>query len=111
MNTHPTPEALRYRLTLEEPIAAPDGQGGTNMSYVAVGQVWAEVKPTGSREVYEDGRLTARITHRIRIRAREGLARDQRFIALSGQAFVIHSLFDEAGDRRFLTCLCEALTP
>lgn len=75
---------LTRRLTLEEPRRVPDGSGGYSLTWTAVGVLWADVAPRGSREDFIGARARPRIAYRILVRgAPPGAASrprpDQRF--------------------------------
>ena len=48
---------LTVPLVLESPVRAPDGMGGFQLSWQAVGQVWAEMRSGVGAERAVDGRV------------------------------------------------------
>jgi SPP1 family predicted phage head-tail adaptor len=64
------PHALRERITLEQPILTPDGQGGFTRSWQALATVWAQVTTLSTREAeYASGlQMQARVRALIRPR-------------------------------------------
>lgn len=64
------PGALDQRLTLEIPVEAADGVGGTVRSYAAGPLLWASVTPVAARGNLVADAAGASVTHRIVIRAR-----------------------------------------
>ena len=59
---------LNRRLVLEAPVVAPDGAGGQIESWVAMGTLWAEIRPkTGREATGEAGAMSVR-AFRITVR-------------------------------------------
>jgi SPP1 family predicted phage head-tail adaptor len=61
---------LRERITIEEPVDTPDGQGGVSRSWDAVASCFAEVTPLGGTERFDAGKVGERVSYRIVVRAR-----------------------------------------
>ncbi|MGF1550899.1 MAG: phage head closure protein [Paracoccaceae bacterium] len=59
---------LTRRLTLEAPTALADGGGGAGAGWVALGTLWAELKPSSGREGVLAERAVATVTHRVAVR-------------------------------------------
>lgn len=94
---------LTRRLVLEGRSGAPDGAGGTSVSWRAEGAIWASLRPASARERLVGGRTTATFTHRATIRyaphgAPERPTPDQRFRE-GERVFAIRGV-TEADDRR-----------
>lgn len=75
---------LKRALVLEERQTSPDGFGGSVVTWVAVGTLWAKVAARSGREAFVAGRPEARVTYRILVRgapegARSRPRADQRF--------------------------------
>jgi len=102
--------AARCRLVLEQPVTLPDGAGGVQTQFVALGTIWARLRWTGGEERLRAGRPEQAARHEITIRWRPGVDAGMRFTGL-GRAFAIRSAGDPEGDRRRLVCLCEEITP
>jgi head-tail adaptor len=60
---------LSRLLTLEERVATPDGAGGHELAWRALGSMWAEVTARAAREDFIAGRPHARTSLRITVRA------------------------------------------
>jgi SPP1 family predicted phage head-tail adaptor len=64
---------MRPRLTralqLEAAERVPDGAGGFVESWVALGTLWAEIRPGAGDERAQDGATLSRVTWRIVVRA------------------------------------------
>jgi SPP1 family predicted phage head-tail adaptor len=59
---------IRSRVTLLEPVALPDGQGGQSVTYTAAATVSARVEPLSGEETIVARRLVADVTHEFAIR-------------------------------------------
>ncbi|MEM1344695.1 MAG: head-tail adaptor protein [Pseudomonadota bacterium] len=95
---------LDTRLTLESPVATPDGGGGSAIVWTPLGVLWAEIVATAGREITSGDRPTSRVSHRITVRrARTPADRprpEQRLTGL-GRTFAIRAVADD--DPRALT--------
>lgn len=102
---------LATRLTLEAPQRVADGGGGWQVTWNALGNHWAEIRPSSGRERVAGVRESARVTHRITIRAYgEGDDRrpapDQRF-RRGGRIFTIRGVAETGMRGDYLTCWAE----
>ena len=64
---------LKNQVELQGQVKVPDGMGGFTISFLTLTTVWAAIWPLKSIEAHEGGRVVATVTHRIRIRYREGV--------------------------------------
>ena len=102
---------LNRKLVLEALERVPDGAGGYDETWNALGSVWAEVK-SGSGKETDEGMLTASsVPYRITVRsAPPGSLRrpgpDQRFRE-GPRVFRILAVADAGVDGRYLTCFTE----
>lgn len=101
---------LRRRVTLEEAVDTPDGAGGTTRNWSPVARVWALVEALPATTVFEADARGQRVTHRITIRAREGLTLSCRLRTGTGfhQPRSFHTI-DDAG--RFVAIMTEEAAP
>jgi head-tail adaptor len=60
---------LTRRLVLEEAVRLPDGAGGYSESWSELGTVWADMRPTGTRQRVGDAAVLSRVSYRITLRA------------------------------------------
>lgn len=97
---------LRDRLTLQAPVRVPDGAGGVSVNWESAADVWGAVRPIGGREIVDGEGLSARVTHEIWIRFRDGLTSEMRF-RLDARLFDIRAVIDAGSRHRFLRCLVE----
>ena len=102
---------LTRKLTLEERQRAPDGMGGFDGAWVALGTVWAELRPRSGREGDVGGLAAQRQPWRIVLRAAPAGApsrprADQRFRE-GARVFNILSVAEADADARYLICTAE----
>jgi head-tail adaptor len=102
---------LRRRLTLEARVAEPDGSGGVEVGWAALGVLWAEVEALGGGESFQGGRPRPRQRYRIVVRgapigAPSRPRADQRFRE-GPRVFDILSLAEGDAEGRFLEILAE----
>lgn len=97
---------LRHRLTIEQPVRAEDGGGGSATSWAALGEVWGAVEAaTGDERIGAD-RVTGHAACTITIRYRADVTPSMRF-RRGTELFHILAALDKDGRRRLLTCQCE----
>jgi head-tail adaptor len=102
---------LRRRLTLEARVAEPDGSGGFEAGWAALGLLWAELEPLGGGESFAGGRPRPRQRYRIVVRGAPWGApsrprADQRFRERP-RVFDILSVAETDGEGWFLEILAE----
>lgn len=59
---------LNRRLVLENPVETADGAGGLAVSWVPVGVLWGEVRPSTGRELDGEEVIISAIGYRITVR-------------------------------------------
>ena len=101
---------MRCRLTIETPGETPDGAGGADVAFVAIGAVWANVEWLRGDERWRADRFEQAGQYRIIIRHREGLSAGMRFRD-GARIYDIKSVGDPDGVGRRLVCLCEEISP
>ncbi|MDY6860038.1 MAG: head-tail adaptor protein [Pseudomonadota bacterium] len=102
---------LNRRLVLEEPQRAGDGSGGFAESWVALGTLWAEVRPGTGRERAGEFATLSRVPYRITVRgAPEGAASrprpEQRFRE-GARLFRILAVAERDAAAQYLICFAE----
>jgi len=97
---------LRHRVTLQQPVDADDGSGGTTRTWSDVATLWARIEPLSADERVAAGRIEAAADHRIVIRWRAGVTAAMRF-SFGTRVFEIRGVTDRDERHRFLDCLCE----
>lgn len=86
---------MKERITLEQPVGAEDGLGGQSISWEAVAELWAEIRPvsSGAREGASAQQPEAAAGYRVRIRGREGVNAAMR-LQWRGRTLAIHSVHE-----------------
>ena len=99
---------LNRPLILEDPVEISDGAGGITLSWIPLGTLWGEVKPSAGREVNGEEVVMASIGFRITVRgAKVGSPRrpkpEQR-LRDGSRLFVILAVTERDLSGAFLTC-------
>lgn len=102
--------ARRLRATLQEPVDAPDGIGGTTRSFVPRITLWARLEPSRAQERGEAQAALAAVSHRLTIRWRGDVTVAMRFAA-GASLYRVIAVYDPDGRRRNLVCLVEEVQP
>ena len=102
--------ARRRRFVLELPLESPDGFGGVIRTYAAGPQLWGAIETVGGDERVRSGRSEQAVTHRVRLRYRDGVTAAHRLTA-GPRRFHIRTASDPDGARRELVCLVEEVGP
>lgn len=102
---------LNRRLTLETPQRAPDGAGGYQTVWIALGTVWAACQARSGRERGTGGAPVSAVSYRITVRAapQSSPARpkpEQRFRD-GARIFNIRAVIETEGPELYLTCLAD----
>ena len=105
MAKFPTPGTMIHLVTLQDSSKVDDGGAGKRVAWHDVADVWAEVEPISSRERFYAHQVKAEISHRVKIRYRDGVKPSMR-IRHEEKYYLIDSAIDMAGARRFLELLC-----
>ena len=102
--------ARRRRFVLELPVESRDGFGGVIRTYAAGPQLWGAIEMIRGDEHVRAGRAEEAVTHRVRLRYREGVTAAHR-LASGPRRFQIRMAADPDGQRRELVCLVEEVGP
>jgi SPP1 family predicted phage head-tail adaptor len=97
---------LKHRIVLQYQAKVADGMGGFVVTWVPDATVWAAIWPVSAGETIQADQTTMTITHRIRIRYRDGLKAAYR-IAWAGRYFNIVSIIDPNMAHRWMDVLCK----
>lgn len=92
---------LRHRLTLLRPVTTEDSLGGRSTTYTPLAGVWGEVIPLNQHERLLGERNVHQVSHRVRIRWREGVEAGQR-MTYNGRTFDVKGVYDPLSDQRWL---------
>lgn len=105
------PGALAHRVTLQAPVQTPDGAGGFASTWTDVATLFARVEPLSTERVFAGGEAIERVTHRVLMRRRDGVAAGMRLLR-AGRALVILTVHDPDESGRYLVCTArEETTP
>lgn len=102
------PPRLNRKLVLEQPVSVPDGAGGYQVDWQALGVCWAQVSARTGRETAQSGAPISAMNYRIIVRgapygAPERPKPEQRFRE-GERLFAIQAVGDEDADGRYITC-------
>ena len=98
--------SLRQRVRLEEPRRIELSGGAANITWSRVTVLCASVEALKGTEIEIAHRMVGRVSHRIVIRYRAGVAPAMRFVC-AGRTFDIIAAIDRDGRRRWLECQCQ----
>ncbi len=96
---------MRHRITFQQPIKTPDGYKGQTVQWQNVATVWASVEPLTGREYFYSHQIKAELTHRVRIRYREGITEKMR-IKHRERVLAIESILDLKEEHKTIEILC-----
>lgn len=108
-----TASRLRHKLTLQQEVQTADGAGGYTRSWSDVADVWAEILSAsggaasgirGGKEILFAGQLQSQVTHKILLRARDGVTAGMRLL-FENRAFNIVYIADTGENRDTLELL------
>ena len=106
-----SPPVLDRRLTLEEAQTVADGAGGFTRSWVALGTLWARIRPGSGGERGGDAATLSRAPYRIIVRAAPVGApsrpRPEQRLREGDRVFRILAVSDNDDAGRYLTCHAE----
>lgn len=100
------PGQFTARMDLEAANPTPDGQGGATLTWTVTASLWARIEPATFSFDETAGQMRGELTHRIWLRAREGVAEGMRF-RKGARVFVIRAIHDPDETGRYLVCLCK----
>jgi len=96
---------MRHRVTLERPVAAPDGAGGETVAWEPVRSVWARVEPVAKRRESQGGRRLHPAGYRITIRRWTDVAPFWR-VVFEDRPLTIDSIAEKGKRRLYLMLEC-----
>lgn len=99
------PGARTARLSLERPVAAPDGQGGADIRYEPVADLWVRVEPVATVVEERAGGEVFSVSHRIWLNFRSDIEAGMRF-RRGIRRFVVKAWRDPDETGRYLVCDC-----
>lgn len=103
------PGQLRHRVTLQRKQPAGDGQGGQDVGWTDLAEVWAAVRPLSGRDRLQAAQVQSTVTHRVTIRWRAAPDNPQAPFVFAGDRLIykgvpynIRAVVDLEERRRFL---------
>lgn len=106
---------LNRLLTLEQSIEVPDGAGGYDLSWSALGQVWAEIRPGAGRDAGGEEVTLTSVPYRITLRgAPDGSARRPvagHRLREGNRLFRILAVTERDAGGHYLTCFAREEKP
>lgn len=103
------PGLLTKRALIERNEPVPDAMAGARERWLEVGETSVRVEPLTGKVEEAFGQRIGVLTHRVTLRARDGLSRGMAF-RLGARRLVIRSLHDPDETGRWLVCRCEEET-
>lgn len=100
------PGAFRTELSLQSATLTPDGAGGHTESWSETATVFGFIEPVRASAPFGAAQNHERVTHRITLRFRPGVAGGMRFLR-AGRVFRIVTAHDPDETGRFLVCRAE----
>lgn len=98
--------SLSKRVSIQQADRASDGAGGSMVPWSDVATVWASIEPVNGHESYIAQALHGKISHKMRMRYRTGIAPSMR--ALYGsRTFNILAALNDNEKGRYLLLFCE----
>ncbi|MEL6966005.1 MAG: phage head closure protein [Pseudomonadota bacterium] len=97
------PASLAHRLALQQPVETTDAQGGLDVTWVTVANIWCALRPVRLTEETRAHQQIEDIFHDITCRFRTDIESGWRF-ALDGRTFTILSVHDPDERRAYLVC-------
>lgn len=97
--------AMRHRITFQKPLKTPDGYKGHTVKWQDVFTVWASVEPLSGREYFYSHQIKAEVTHRVKMRYRNGITLEMRIKHLD-RTLAIESVLDLEERHQIIEILC-----
>ncbi len=106
---------LNRRLTLQEAVRAADGGGGSRLTWVSLGAMWAEVLPGRGGEGAGEFVTLSRVPYRITLRAAQAGAvsrpRPEQRFRDGTRIYRIHAVTEADARGRYLVCFASEEVP
>jgi SPP1 family predicted phage head-tail adaptor len=101
--------SLRERLALEAYELIPAGMGSpAHRSWQNLATIWASIETIAADQTVSAGQMGQTLTHRVVIRFRSDIDTSKRF-RWGQRIFLVRTVYDEEGRKRWLICLCEEI--
>lgn len=99
------PGAMTARLSLERPVAVADGQGGADLGFEPVADLWVRVEPLAAMVEERAGAEVFFVSHRLWLNFRADMEAGMRF-RRGIRRFVVKAWRDPDETGRYLVCDC-----
>lgn len=96
---------MRHQIIIQEKIQTDDGMGGFTETLSTVHETWAAIWPISAKEMRENMRVEANITHNIRIRYRTGVTHAM-IILFGSRTFEIKGIVNVEERNIWLDMVC-----
>jgi SPP1 family predicted phage head-tail adaptor len=103
--------SLRQSVIIQEAVAVPTGTGGSRNSWEDRVTVNAQVTPMSAHAGMLLSQSGAIVSHRVRIRYRDGITNSTHRIVYRGRVLEIATVHDIAERRQMLELHCAEITP
>ena len=99
---------LNVPLTLETPVKSPDGLGGFDITWRALGVIWAEMKSSSGRQRGAELGPMSTVGWRITVRAAKvgdpRRPRAEQRLRMGQRVFSVDAVAESDAEGRWLTC-------
>ena len=99
---------LNKRITIQSKAASKDTYGEETITWSTWATVWAAVEPLRGREFLDGKMITAEISHRFRIRARDGILEEWR-VSYDSRVFDILAIIHIEERDREIHLMCQEI--
>jgi SPP1 family predicted phage head-tail adaptor len=97
--------ALRHRITIEAPVETQGEDGTVTQAWETYAAVWASIEPLIGKEYFAQQREQAAVSHKIRMRALDGVTHKMR-VSWGPRLFEIESALNVGERNRELVLMC-----
>jgi SPP1 family predicted phage head-tail adaptor len=97
---------LDQRARLLARTAAPDGGGGTSVSWTELAEIWIALEVTSGSQDAAANRLESRARYRLTLRRRADVAAGMR-LETAAHLLVVLAVLDDGPRTQFMILLCE----
>ena len=96
---------LKHRISIQQKIQTSDDMGGYTETWEDLYSVWAAIWPLSGKEYLASGRKEGEVTHRIRIRYRDGILPSHR-VKYGSRIFDIRVGLNHEEQNKYLDLMC-----
>lgn len=99
---------LRHRITIQSKSVSQDSYGEPDETWSTYVNAWASVEPLRGREFMDGMAQGQEVTHRIRMRQRDGVTPEMR-VSFDSRVFQIESVINVLEKDREMILMCQEL--